>query len=271
MNVPVIHEKEIASVPYSRVIVGSSCQEHYHSFFEFSICTGGSFKNCINDVWHDISRGRVILLRPTDKHYFVAEEPHTARDIYVSNAVLKSVCNSVDRTLYSKLLKNSLAIDFSINDFQLQLIENKLNYFNNTYEKTELQLKAMHRAVVLDIIQLWLEKDVSTSTKLPEWISLLTSQIGSEKFLTRNIEEIVATTNYSHGYVCREFKKHVGITLQDYIANAKFSYAIALLESGDISVSQIADRLGYNAASNFTIAFKNKFGVSPAKWIKNKR
>ena len=63
----------------------------------------------------------------------------------------------------------------------------------------------------------------------------------------------------------------MGQTLQDYLADARFSYAIALLESGELSVAQIADRLGYNASSNFIIAFKNKFGVSPAQWIKQRK
>lgn len=270
MKIPVINEREIASKPYSKVIASKTCGEHYHTFFEFSICTRGSFKNCINDVWHDVSRGQITLLRPQDKHYFIAEQPHTARDIYVTPAVLKSLCDSVDRAIYPVLLKNSLALDFSVTDFQLQLIENKLNYFNNTYGKSQTQLKTMHRSVILDIIQLWQEKDLSINRALPEWISFLTAQIGSEKFLNKNIEEIVGSTNYSHGYVCREFKKHMGVTLQDYLANARFSYAVALLESGDLSVAQVAERLGYNAASNFIIAFKAKFGVTPSKWLKNK-
>ena len=84
------------------------------------------------------------------------------------------------------------------------------------------------------------------------------------------IEEIIASTNYSHGYVCREFKRFMGKTLQDYLAETRFSYAISLLANNENSVAQVAEKLGYNATSNFIIAFRNKYGVTPAQWRKEK-
>ena len=267
MKTLTLNEKDLVLSPYSRVIITDSCALHNHSFFEFSIGTFGKFKNFINGSELEMERGHIILLRPADVHYFVAKENHASRDVYVSHSVMKAVCDCVDRSLFPFISRNPLAINFSVNDFQLQMLENKLNFFNDVSGKTDLQIKTMHRSVVLDIVQLWQESIAKKKQgDMPDWILLLVSQLGTEKFLNKNIEEIALSTNYSHGYVCREFKKYMGKTLQEYLSDARFSYCLSLLASKDLTIAQIAEKLGYNAVPNFIIAFKNKFGLTSAKW-----
>ena len=267
MKVLTMHDKDIIRSPYSRVVISPLCLEHNHAFFEFAIGTDGEFLNFVNGKRLHMKRGSVILLRPADVHYFIAENKHSARDVYVPISVMRAVCDSIDRSLYPSLLSEPLVINFTLNDFQLQILENKLNFFNDTLGKSELQMKAMHRSVILDIIQLWQDSLAKKERgNLPDWILLLLSQLGSEKFLNKDIEELALSTNYSHGYVCREFKKYMGKTLQEYLADARFSYAMSLLQSSNLSVAQISERLGYNATPNFIIAFKKRFGVTPAVW-----
>ena len=213
----------------------------------------------------------MLLLRPKDEHYFVAEKPHACRDVYIMPEVFKAICDSVDPTLFDNIVNAPEHVEFKISDFQLQLIENKLNYFNDIYDKNELSLNLKHRSVIIDLLDIWQESSILSQAEMPEWISLLVSQLGTERFLNKNIEEIIASTNYSHGYVCREFKKHMGKTLQDYLSELRFSYTLSLLKDSSISVAQIGDRLGYCATSNFIIAFKNKMGITPAQWRKMKK
>lgn len=268
MDYNVLKQDEIAKNPYSRIVISRTCTHHYHSFFEFTICTKGSYKNCINDEWHDIARGRVLLLRPQDRHYFVADGQHTFRDVYIPIPVMKSVCNSIDETLYQRIINTPLMIDFFVSDFQLQQIENKLNYFNNPTDKSELSLSIRHRNVITELLDLWQQNVKQKLTDIPEWLSILITQLGTEKFLNKNIEELIASTNYSHGYVCREFKKYMGKTIQSYLNESRFSYSLSLLSS-KATVAQVAEKLGYAATSNFIIAFKNKFGTTPAQWRKS--
>jgi AraC family cel operon transcriptional repressor len=267
MNYNVLNQDEIAKNPFSRIVISRKCTYHYHSFFEFTICTKGSYKNFINDEWYEIPRGRILLLRPQDRHYFEADGRHTFRDVYVPIPVMESVCASIDPMLYQRILNTPLLIDFFVSDFQLQQLENKLNYFNNPQGKSDLSLNIRHRNVVTELLDLWQQNIKQKLTDIPDWLSILITQLGTEKFLNKNIEELIASTNYSHGYVCREFKKYMGKTIQSYINESRFSYSLSLLASR-ATVAQVAEKLGYAATSNFIIAFKNKFGTTPAQWRK---
>lgn len=149
------------------------------------------------------------------------------------------------------------------------MLENKLNYLNTPHDKPSLSLNIRHRNVITEIFDLWQQNSEKNSNDIPEWLSLLLTQLGTEKYINKNIEEIVALTNYSHGYVCREFKKYMKKTIQDYLNESRFSYSLSLLAGSKVTVAQVAEKLGYAAATNFIIAFKSKFGVTPTQWRKN--
>ncbi len=269
MKYTVLDEQEIAKNPYTRVVISKTASHHYHTFFEFTFCTKGTYRNCINDQWFDISKGRMLLLRPQDRHYFEADGTHTFRDVYVTVEVMKAICNSIDPTLYAKIEDTSLLVDFSCSDLQLQLLENKLNYLNEPMGKNDLALKIRHRNVIMEIFDLWQQNAEQKQANIPTWLSLLLTQIGTSENLNKSVDELIESTHYSHGYVCREFKKYVGKTIQSYLNDARFSYALSIL-AGDGSIAEVAEKLGYSDTSNFIVAFKNHFGITPAQWRKNK-
>ncbi len=267
MKYNLLDEKEIAKNPFTRIVISKTCSHHYHSFFEFTICTKGTYRNCINDVWMDINKGRIILLRPEDHHYFISDGTHTFRDVYITAPVMKSICNAIDPDLFRKIESTPLLVDFCIPDFQLQLLENKINYLNEIKDTHNLATNTRHRNVVMEILDLWQQYNQNTVVDMPEWLSLFIAQLGTEQTICKTVEELVASTHYSHGYVCREFKKYTGKTLQNYLAELRFSYSLSLL-SGQASISEIAEKLQYSDTPNFIVAFKNKFGITPAQWRK---
>ena len=67
------------------------------------------------------------------------------------------------------------------------------------------------------------------------------------------------------------FKAIFGMGLYAYYRNEILKIASMELEQTNKSIKQIALHNGYNDANNFSAAFKNKFGMTPKEWRKNKR
>ncbi len=262
-------ERDIAKNPYTRIVIAKKVSHHYHTFFEFTFCTKGSYRNYINDERLDIEKGRLLLLRPQDRHYFEADGTQTFRDVYVRVDVMKSICDSINPALYTQIASTPLLVDFYLSDLSLQLLENKLNYLNEPTNKNDLALEIRHRNVIMEILDLWQQNFNQKKPNIPIWLSLLLTKIGTTENLNRTVDEFIASTHYSHGYVCREFKKYMGKTIQSYLNEARFSYALSIL-AGEGSIAEVAETLGYSDTSNFIVAFKNHFGITPAQWRKNK-
>ena len=61
------------------------------------------------------------------------------------------------------------------------------------------------------------------------------------------------------------FRHRFNVTISRYVAAERLELAWRLLEAGQLSVSQIADEVGYAHVSSFSAAFKAHFGLSPGK------
>ena len=73
-------------------------------------------------------------------------------------------------------------------------------------------------------------------------------------------------TNYSAFFACM-FKRHFTTEYHTlpgkWLKDKRLQTAKELLEGGDLKASDIYLDIGYNNLSNFSVAFKNKFGISP--------
>ncbi len=63
------------------------------------------------------------------------------------------------------------------------------------------------------------------------------------------------------------FKEQTGYAPREYENLIKLNRACDLLRSGQYSVSQIAEELGYSSIYYFSRAFKKQFGKSPRDWL----
>jgi AraC-like DNA-binding protein len=239
-----------------------------HSFFKFIIVLDGTLTLTVNGKAKEIKRGRVQLLRPEEEYSLFARK-HVHCEVSVFPNAMQAICECIHPDLYSELLEASLPVDFTVFDFDLKHLENRLNFFSAPDNQDENTLRAAHIAVVSELIHLWQQARIHTPSSLPAWLNELLRQLSTEEFLTMSVGDIIASTHYSHGHVCREFKKFFGVSLHDYLTDQKFSYGKSLLYSGTKTIAEIAELLNYDSTSNFVIAFKKRFGVSPTQWRKN--
>lgn len=62
------------------------------------------------------------------------------------------------------------------------------------------------------------------------------------------------------------FRKHAGVTVFDYLREARMKEARHLLRETRLEVQAIANDLGYGSAANFATAFRERFGLSPRQY-----
>lgn len=88
----------------------------------------------------------------------------------------------------------------------------------------------------------------------------------NENYLTiSQIEEVANHCHISVSYLCRIFRKYLGISPTEYINSRKIIHAKHLLKKG-VNVSDVSFELGFNSCNYFTDLFKKITGVTPAKY-----
>lgn len=87
----------------------------------------------------------------------------------------------------------------------------------------------------------------------------------SEKISLDNLCFLFGTNKTT---LCRDFKKVYGVTLLNYINTLKIKDAKRLLRGGNLSVTEVSEKCGFNSVHYFCRFFTKQTGLSPKKYIK---
>ena len=94
-------------------------------------------------------------------------------------------------------------------------------------------------------------------------------ELGSERKI--RISDLAALCGYTEYYLTEKFKKETGVSVSQYIRFAKVERARVLLESTEMSVREIADKLAFNTVNYFIQSFRDTTGYTPAQYRREKR
>ncbi|MDX1521839.1 MAG: AraC family transcriptional regulator [Anaerolineae bacterium] len=122
--------------------------------------------------------------------------------------------------------------------------------------------------LVIQAIRSWLAEDPIAKTG---WLGALNDkQIGRAILLIQRdpirvwtVASLAAEVAMSRSAFAARFKELVGESPMQYVARWKMNVALTWLKEEDISLGELADRLGYQSEAAFSRAFKRFIGVSP--------
>jgi AraC-like DNA-binding protein len=95
-----------------------------------------------------------------------------------------------------------------------------------------------------------IEADLSTSRTLPH----LATQVGTHA-----------------KRLSRAFRAHAGMTVFEFVRNARLLRARTLLRESALSVEEVGQAVGFSSAGNFSTAFRIRFGSTPSAYRSNHR
>lgn len=85
-------------------------------------------------------------------------------------------------------------------------------------------------------------------------------------YATITVNDAVEYVGFSRSYFSTLFKQKMELSLQEYLTKCRIERSMELLEKTDLQVQEIAAQTGYDSPMNFSRAFKEKCGVSPAAY-----
>ena len=77
------------------------------------------------------------------------------------------------------------------------------------------------------------------------------------------LKELGRLVGCSPFHLSRQFSESTGLTIQQFLRQARLERAAELLRAGDHNVTEAALEVGYNSLSHFTLAFRETFGCCP--------
>lgn len=154
------------------------------------------------------------------------------------------------------------------------LVLNTLEYSSNLHLSGDL-----HRlAKLMEFLALSIEsaqRDNKVSQRKPEYNSAVYVEYAvnylQANYANAKVNDLALQIGINRSYLTSIFRKQMGISPQEYLMQYRMDKAQDLLLETDISVQEIALRVGYENALTFSKIFKSYYGLSPVHYRQEKR
>ncbi len=190
--------------------------------------------DALHDIIDDESIDFTFLNPGNSKKKLYEKRPLSINEILI----VKELFNKKIRNKFDKLFVKAKIMEF-------------LSYYFNTPEEKKERCEGLEDEKVVE--------------KIKKAKQIMIDQINEPP----TVEELSAMVDLPINLFKKSFKAFYGAPVYKYLLNYKLDLARQLLLSGQYSVKEIAYQMGYSAPTHFVVAFKNKFGVTPKKYIKN--
>ncbi|MBQ8552094.1 MAG: helix-turn-helix domain-containing protein [Clostridia bacterium] len=104
---------------------------------------------------------------------------------------------------------------------------------------------------------------------VPESIQAAVDYINTELEGELSVTSICKNSNISKSALYKRFHEHFGCTVSEYIKARRVERAKELITVSELSMEEIAQRVGFSGASYFSRVFKEHTGMAPMKYKKS--
>ena len=133
----------------------------------------------------------------------------------------------------------------------------------------ELREEARHQfAVSANITPDKITVNAEEERLVSQMLKAIEAHIDDEQY---NADVLARDVAMSRASLYKKLQTILGITPTDFIRNVRLKQAALLLAETNLSINEIADRVGFITPRNFSSQFKKMFGVLPSEYREPKR
>lgn len=258
------------SVLNSHIINSGDVNYHDHSFYEICYVVDGTLPHYVNEQKMDLNAGDVIFLRPHDKHVYVRDNNCISyhRDIIFQSNFFESVLNFLHPDLLEAYHKDFLPVKTNLSIETLEKFEKKIaEYSLISNDNTKAKL-IFAKTILVELLYYYNKPLLQTENDYPLLVNQIIQKLNMRHVLKKGTEYIFSNFNYSKSHICNTFKKHMHVSLTEYINELRLNYAANLLKLTSSSLYDISQECGFSSLSYFNKLFKQHFNCTPARYRK---
>jgi len=231
-------------------------------FYVMSYIQSGEACLSINGQVYNTGPGSIILVPPNTKHdHYKVDNNETTFLWWHFKFNVASVVDAI------KIMKLPLVSYLS----NKERFEEAFYRFCNSYQLNSLSSLLMHRACGLELMALLIEELVSDSSismenNIPDTFLQIFYEITDLNSTDISLKYLSQKYHMNANYISNRFKKYFGITPIAMRHKLVFERAKVMLRTTSLSISDIAETLGFDSTFSFTHFFTTNAGMSPSSF-----
>ena len=183
--------------------------------------------------------------------------------------------SDVERKCFQPFLQNSAIPCIHLTGFDEngKEILQKLNQVEEAFDRKrfcyELKIKGLlceAFALILYGHRQELTKFVPANLQELERLEKMLNYLNMHFTEVISLQDLADQVHLSREVCCRLFKKMTGKTITGYLEEYRVNKSFSLVQSGQYSMTQITEMVGFSNPSRFASAFRKRFGCNPGEY-----
>lgn len=183
--------------------------------------------------------------------------------------------SDVERKCFQPFLQNSAIPCIHLTGFDEngKEILQKLNQVEEAFDRKrfcyELKIKGLlceAFAMILYGHRQELTKFVPANLQELERLEKMLNYLNMHFTEVISLQDLADQVHLSREVCCRLFKKMTGKTITGYLGEYRVNKSFSLVQSGQYSMTQITEMVGFSNPSRFASAFRKRFGCNPGEY-----
>lgn len=243
--------------------------KHRHTFFEYHLVVEGYVHTVLDGVEHKVEAGTGYLIPPAMYHSHKQKNGSE----HIGFALRWEFTNE---TMETQDLNDAL---MSASGELIACSKRICRIIDELLESTEASAVEGQLMLLQLILNLGPKNggggQSCESTSKKDYGSKVASQ--AIRFIEENymedlhVEDVASSVFISYSQLARIFKKHVGVTVNQYLSDYRIDKAKRLLKHSDKEIRSVAGETGFNSEYYFSNAFKSCVGMAPSAYRESNR
>jgi YesN/AraC family two-component response regulator len=257
-----IHPPHLTSIiEINRNEMNSNKEINKHEQTEIIFILEGQGEFTINQQKVTANRGNLILINSSVEHKAVAIDDCfkgfvlTFTNLQLSN-LPEGFIIAPNQSPIINVQNHHITVNKYIEDIYQEFQENALG--------SEEIISSLLVTLIIKIIR-FLNTTNKTTTLSEKVINYITENYNRDI----SLNELASVVFISPYHLAHTFKDEVGVSPIQYLINHRIDEAKNMLIHTDLTIREIAFRVGYPNSNYFTLLFKKLTGYSPGKFRKN--
>ena len=255
-----------ASVQSGREVL---VENHHHSTAEIMQVLEGRVKMLVGTVYRECEMGDIVFIPPSTVHEVISLTKNASiRGISFELSLIQIEDLQLE---FSQLFHRSQRLQYVINasmegyNTLCSYVDNIFAVYGSFSAGAKIQIVSNLLLIMSQLIQLF-SLEVSAHDKNYRKLRAVLNYVEEHYAEKIQISELSEIIHVCDDRLIRLFKEVTGETPIEYIMNLRIEAAIKLLSATDLSVADIAEKVGFGSDTYMTRVFKQKLNTTPGKY-----
>lgn len=244
---------------------------HYHRYYEILYVLDGSRRILFeNGKEYVLDRSGIALIQPgvAYRTFSASSREQSKFVIIASELFVEELRRVFSGSFFSCFDYGVITLDADAQQTvykdltEIRHTYNSVNYFSDKNKMLFLNL-------IYDISKS-LEQEQKADKKVSnrDFVYQIKKHIDNNFAQHLSLTELAEMVSVTPSHLSREFRKKTGENVSDYILKMRMLHARRLLEGSSMSISEIAENVGFSSLNHFDKMFKKDHGLTPTEYMK---